>query len=31
VIAALKQRGVEVPLKIDNVVGLNAKIAGEFA
>jgi hydroxymethylglutaryl-CoA lyase len=31
VIAALKQRGVEVPLKIDDVVGLNAKIAGEFA
>jgi hydroxymethylglutaryl-CoA lyase len=31
VIAALKQRGVEVPLKLDNVVGLNAKIAGEFA
>jgi hydroxymethylglutaryl-CoA lyase len=31
VIAALKQRGVELPLKIDNVIQLNAKIAGEFA
>ena len=31
VIAALKQRGVEVPIKIDNLVALNAKIAGEFA
>ena len=31
VIAALKQRGVEVPIKIDNLVALNTKIAGEFA
>jgi hydroxymethylglutaryl-CoA lyase len=31
VIAALKQRGAEVPLRIDNLVALNAKIAGEFA
>jgi hydroxymethylglutaryl-CoA lyase len=31
VIAALQQRGVNVPLKIDNVLQLNAKIAGEFA
>jgi hydroxymethylglutaryl-CoA lyase len=31
VIAALKQRDVDVPLKIDNVVQLNANIAGEFA
>ena len=31
VVAALRQRGVEIPLKIDNVVQLNAKIAGEFA
>jgi hydroxymethylglutaryl-CoA lyase len=31
VIAALKQRGVNLPLKIDNVVTLNTKIAGEFA
>jgi hydroxymethylglutaryl-CoA lyase len=31
VIAALKQRGVDPPLKIDNIVALNAKIAGEFA
>jgi hydroxymethylglutaryl-CoA lyase len=31
VIAALRQRGVELPLKIDNVTQLNAKIAGEFA
>ena len=31
VIAALKQRGVEVPIKIENLVALNAKIAGEFA
>jgi hydroxymethylglutaryl-CoA lyase len=31
VIGALQQRGVEVPLKIDNVIQLNAKIAGEFA
>ena len=31
VIAALKQRGVDLPLKIDNVIQLNTKIAGEFA
>jgi hydroxymethylglutaryl-CoA lyase len=31
VIAALKQRGAEVALKIDNVSRLNTKIAGEFA
>ena len=31
VVAALKQRGVKIPLKIDNLVALNAKIAGEFA
>jgi hydroxymethylglutaryl-CoA lyase len=31
VIAALKQRGVDVSLKIDNVVQLNAKIGSEFA
>ena len=31
VIAALKQRGVELPLKIDNVIQFNSKIAGEFA
>jgi len=32
VIAAMKQRGVELPLKIDNVLlQLNTKIAGEFA
>jgi hydroxymethylglutaryl-CoA lyase len=31
VIAALQERGVDLPLKIDNVVQLNAKIAGEFA
>ena len=31
VIAALKQRGTEVALKIDNVSQLNTKIAGEFA
>jgi len=31
VIGALKQRGVDVPLKIDNVVVLNTRIAGEFA
>lgn len=30
-IAALKQRGVELPLKIDNVIQFNSKIAGEFA
>jgi hydroxymethylglutaryl-CoA lyase len=31
VIAALKQRGVELPLKIDDVIQLNAKIGSEFA
>jgi hydroxymethylglutaryl-CoA lyase len=31
IIAALQQRGVKVPLKIDNAVGLNAKIANAFA
>ena len=31
VIAALKQRGVDLPLKIGNAVSLNSKIAGEFA
>jgi hydroxymethylglutaryl-CoA lyase len=31
VIAALRQRGVNVPLKIDNVLQLNAKIANDFA
>jgi hydroxymethylglutaryl-CoA lyase len=31
VIAALEQRGVNLPLKIDNVVQLNAKIGSEFA
>jgi len=31
VIAALKQRGVNLPLKIDNVIPLNAKIGSEFA
>jgi hydroxymethylglutaryl-CoA lyase len=31
VIAALRQRGVNVPLKIDNVLQLNAKIANNFA
>jgi len=31
VVAALKQRGIELPLKIDNVRQLNTKIAGEFA
>jgi len=31
VIAALKQRGVDLPLKIGNAVLLNSKIAGEFA
>jgi len=30
VVAALKQRGIELPLKIDNVRQLNTKIAGEF-
>ena len=31
VIAALKQRGVDLPFKIDNVIPLNAKIGSEFA
>lgn len=31
VIGALKQRDVDVPLKIDSVVVLNTRIAGEFA
>jgi hydroxymethylglutaryl-CoA lyase len=31
VIATLKQRGVDLPLKIDNVIPLNAKIGSEFA
>ena len=31
VIAALKQRGVDFALKIDNVIQLNTKIAAEFA
>jgi hydroxymethylglutaryl-CoA lyase len=31
VIAALKQRGVELSLKIDNVIQLNAKIRSEFS
>lgn len=31
VIAALKQRGVELPLKIDSVIQFNARIGGEFA
>ena len=31
VIAALKQRGVDLLLKIDNVIPLNAKIGSEFA
>ena len=31
VIAALKQRGVDLSLKVDNVVPLNTKIAVEFA
>jgi hydroxymethylglutaryl-CoA lyase len=31
VIAALQQRGVEIPLKIDNIIQLNTKIAGQFA
>jgi hydroxymethylglutaryl-CoA lyase len=31
VIAALKQRSVDLPLKIDHVVSLNSKIASEFA
>jgi hydroxymethylglutaryl-CoA lyase len=31
VIAALKQRGVDLPLKIEKVINLNAKIGSEFA
>jgi len=31
VIAALQQRGIDLPLKIDNVIALNTKIAGDFA
>jgi hydroxymethylglutaryl-CoA lyase len=31
VITALKQRGVDLPLKIDNIMLLNSKIAGGFA
>jgi hydroxymethylglutaryl-CoA lyase len=31
IIAALQQRGVKVPLKIDNMIALNAKIANAFA
>ena len=31
VVAALKERGVAQPLKIDNVLQLNARIAGGFA
>jgi hydroxymethylglutaryl-CoA lyase len=31
VIAALRQRGVDLPFKIDNVVSLNSKISSEFA
>jgi hydroxymethylglutaryl-CoA lyase len=31
VIAALRQRGITVPLTIDNVLQLNARIANEFA
>jgi hydroxymethylglutaryl-CoA lyase len=31
VIAALNQRGVELSLKIDDVIQLNAKIGSEFA
>jgi hydroxymethylglutaryl-CoA lyase len=31
VIGTLKQRGVDVPHKIDNIVVLNTRIAGEFA
>ena len=31
VIAALKQRGVDLPLKIDTVIPLNAKLGSEFA
>lgn len=30
VLAALKQRGIDLPLKIDGVIQLNAKIAAEF-
>jgi len=31
VIAALKQRGVDLPLRIDTVIPLNARIGKEFA
>ena len=31
VIAALGERGVELPLKVDNVIQFSGKIAGEFA
>jgi hydroxymethylglutaryl-CoA lyase len=31
IIAALQQRGVKVPLKMDKVIKLNAKLAGDFA
>ena len=31
VLAALKRRDVDLPLKIDDVIQLNTKIAGEFA
>jgi hydroxymethylglutaryl-CoA lyase len=31
VIATLRQRGITVPLTIDNVLQLNARIANEFA
>jgi hydroxymethylglutaryl-CoA lyase len=31
VIAALKQRGVDLSFKIDHVIPLNAKIGSEFA
>ena len=30
VIGALKQRGIDLPLKIDNIIPLNTRIAGEF-
>jgi len=30
VIPALKQRGVDLPFKIDHVIPLNAKIGSEF-
>jgi hydroxymethylglutaryl-CoA lyase len=31
VVAALKQRGVDLPVKIDNALQLNTKIAGDFS